>query len=129
MLDEHLPLLIAFACAVALALLIAGLSAVLGPKRPTPVKLEAFECGNPPSGDARGRLSAKFYLVAILFLVFDIEAVFIYPWAVTFNDSLRAGGSVAAGFALGEMLVFVGIIVVGLAYAWRKGALDWSGEG
>jgi len=128
MLEAHLPLLIAFAVAVALVLFIALLSAQLGPKKPSPVKLEAFECGNPPSGDARQRFSVKFYLVAILFLVFDIEAVFIYPWAVTFSDNVRAGSATAV-LALLDMVVFVGVVVVGLVYAWRKGALDWSIRG
>lgn len=127
MLEAHLPLFLAFVAAVALVLLIAFLSAKLGPKRPSPVKREAFECGNPSSGEAREPFSVKFYLCAILFLVFDIEAVFIYPWAVSFHREL-AGGRAAAGLALLEMLVFVGIIVVGLVYAWRKGALDWSGK-
>lgn len=126
MLEAHLPLFITLVVSLALAGLMAWLGAVLGPRRPTRVKLETFECGNPASGDARERVNVKFYLVAILFLVFDIEAVFIYPWAVAFSDAVRGTGSVPAVVAFGAMLSFVGIIVVALVYAWRKGALDWT---
>ena len=90
MLDAHLPLLLTIALAIGLGAFILVLSAWLGPKRMTPVKADAFECGNPSSGHARYRFAVKFYMVAILFLVFDIEAVFIYPWAVVFSDATRA---------------------------------------
>jgi NADH-quinone oxidoreductase subunit A len=126
MLEAHLPLLIVLVVASVLAGAILFLSSVLGPKRPTPIKQAIFECGNAPTGDARERFNVKFYLVAILFLVFDIEAVFIYPWAVVFSDSTKQQGGVSPLLALVDMLVFVAIIVVGLAYAWRKGALEWS---
>jgi NADH-quinone oxidoreductase subunit A len=84
----------------------------------TKVKGEAFECGNPPSGTAWGRFSVRFYLTALLFLVFDVEVVFLYPWAV----QLRTLGM----FGFGEALVYIGILVVGLIYAWQRGALDWD---
>jgi NADH-quinone oxidoreductase subunit A len=126
MLEAHLPLLIVFVVASGLAGLILFLSSALGPKRPSPIKQAIFECGNPPTGDARERFNVKFYLVAILFLVFDIEAVFIYPWAVAFSQSTRGQGGVSPVVALVEMLAFVAVIVVGLAYAWRKGALEWN---
>lgn len=126
MLDAHLPLLIALVASVALGAVILVLSALLGPKRPSAVKEQVFECGNPPSGDARGRFNSKFHLVAVLFLIFDIEGIFIYPWAIVFSDSLRGTASLSPALLLGEMLVFVGIIVTALVYAWRKGALDWS---
>jgi NADH-quinone oxidoreductase subunit A len=90
----------------------------LGPRRPSVTKGEAFECGNPASGSAWGRFSVKFYLTAILFIVFDVEVVFLYPWALEF----RALGFV--GFV--EMLVFVAVLALGLAYVWRKGALEWE---
>jgi NADH-quinone oxidoreductase subunit A len=91
----------------------------LGPKRPDgPVKGEAFECGNPPTGSAWGRFSIRFYLTALLFLVFDVEVVFLYPWAV----ELRRLGM----FGFVEVLVYIGILAVGLAYAWQRGALDWD---
>ncbi|MGH7837873.1 MAG: NADH-quinone oxidoreductase subunit A [Candidatus Binataceae bacterium] len=92
---------------------------LLGPRRAGgKVKGEAFECGNPPSGSAWGRFSVRFYLTAILFLVFDVEVVFLYPWAV----NLRELGM----FGLVEALVFIGVLAAGLAYAWQRGALDWD---
>src|SRR6202140_3669179 len=90
----------------------------IGPRRPSTVKGEAFECGNPPSGSAWGRFSVHFYLTAILFLVFDVEVAFLFPWAV----ELRTLGM--AGFV--DALVFILILAVGLAYAWQRGALDWD---
>lgn len=126
MLDAHLPLIYVALMAVGLGGLILVLGQLLGPRRPSAIKSEAFECGNPSSGSARQPFHARFYLVAILFLVFDIEAVFIYPWAVTFSDALKGGTAVSATVALVEMLVFVAVIVVGLVYVWRKGALEWG---
>ncbi len=126
MLQAHLPLLITLVVAVVLGAVILGLGVLLGPRRASRIKEEAFECGNPPTGDARERFNVKYYMVAILFLVFDIEAVFVYPWAVTFSDSTKGKSALSPVFALVEMLVFVAIILVGLAYAWRKGALEWG---
>ncbi len=91
---------------------------LIGPRRPSAVKGEAFECGNPPSGSAWGRFSVRFYLTAILFLVFDVEIIFLYPWAV----ELRGLGM----FGFAEVSVFILILGVGLVYAWRRGALDWD---
>lgn len=91
---------------------------LLGPSRETPVKGDAFECGNPPTGSAWGRFSVKFYLTAILFIVFDVEVVFLYPWAVLFR---RLGW-----FGFGEMVVFIAVLGVALLYVWRKGALEWD---
>lgn len=82
------------------------------------IKGEAFECGNPPSGSAWGRFSVRFYLTAILFLIFDVEVVFLYPWAV----ELRQLGA----FGLIEALVFIAVLFVGLIYAWRRGVFDWA---
>ena len=93
-------------------------STLLGPVAPSTVKGQVFECGNPPSGTARGRFSVHFYLVAILFIVFDVEVVFLYPWAVLFRD--------LGLFGFFEMLTFLLVLGVGLVYAWRKGALEWS---
>ncbi len=126
MLQAHVPLLISTLLAGALGGTILLLSAWLGPKRSSAVKSEAFECGNPPSGHARHRFAVKFYLVAILFLIFDIEVVFIYPWAVVFRDATKSIGNLSPALLALEMAVFVAVILVGLAYAWRKGALDWS---
>ena len=94
------------------------LSRLLGPSRPTPEKLAPYECGMPPVGDARERHSVKFYLVAMIFLLFDIEVAFLYPWAMALRD-LRWTGFI-------QVLVFVAILVVGYAYVWRKGALNWD---
>ncbi len=94
------------------------INSILGPKRPSAVKGDAFECGNPSSGTAWGRFSVRFYLTALLFLVFDVEIVFLYPWAV----ELRRLGI----FGFVEALVFIAILSVGLIYAWERGALDWD---
>lgn len=129
MLTEYLPLFISLVLALGLAALVLGLGWLLGPRRATKVKQEVFECGNPSTGPARERFNVKFYLVAILFLVFDIEATFVYPWAVVFSDAAKgAEPSVSPMLAVLEMVTFVGIVVVGLAYAWRKGALEWGPE-
>ncbi|OGQ89355.1 MAG: hypothetical protein A2289_16770 [Deltaproteobacteria bacterium RIFOXYA12_FULL_58_15] len=128
MLQSHLPLFLVLVVALGLGVFILVVSSLVGPKRPSAVKADAFECGNPPSGYARERFGVKFYLVAILFLVFDIEAVFIYPWAIVFSDSTRGAGTLSPLLVVVEMVVFVGILMIGLAYAWRKGALEWGPE-
>jgi NADH-quinone oxidoreductase subunit A len=102
--------------------------------RPTPVKQQAYESGMAPLGDARDRFSVKFYLVAMLFIIFDIETVFMIPWGVHYrqlscNVPLGAAGCPVGQlsmFGLGEMLVFIGILVVGFVYVWKKGALQWD---
>jgi NADH-quinone oxidoreductase subunit A len=111
-----LLVLFAFAGIVVLALLF--IAQKVGPKRPNAAKAEPFESGNPPRGDARIRFSVKFYLVAMLFLIFDIEVVFLYPWAIYFRN--------LGIFGLVEMGIFLGILIIGLAYIWRKGALEWD---
>jgi NADH-quinone oxidoreductase subunit A len=115
-------------------LLIVALSALTVRSRPTPVKQTPYESGIPPLGDARERFSVKFYLVAILFIVFDIETVFMIPWGVYYRQlsctTELVRGACPAGqisfFGLGEMLVFMAILLVGLAYVWKKGALHWD---
>ena len=114
--------------ALLLGIFILALSAWLGPRRPSSIKSEAFEGGNPSSGQARERFHVRFYLVAILFVVFDIETVFAYPWALVFNESARGNSALSPWLLAGEMLVFVAVMVVALVYAWRKGALDWGPE-
>ncbi len=115
--------------------LMLGLTMVLGPKRTSPIKDEPFECGSEPIGSPRVKFSVKFYQVAILFLVFDIEVAFLYPWASLFRElsctgPLDAVTGVCMGqstlFGLVEMLVFLAILVIALAYVWRKRALDWA---
>jgi NADH-quinone oxidoreductase subunit A len=109
--------------------LFTALAALIGPKVATPEKLKPFECGSEPIGTPRGRYSVKFYQVAILFLVFDIEAAFMYPWAVLFNQLSKTtgpNGPQVSVFGFVEMLLFVGILVVALAYVWRKKAIGWE---
>lgn len=122
----YIPLGAAIALAFGFNAIFTVLSAAVGPKRQTAAKNLPFECGSDPIGSPRGRYSVRFYQVAILFLVFDIEAAFMYPWAVLFRDlSISAtGGSSMLGFT--EMFVFVSILVVALAYVWRKKAIGWD---
>jgi NADH-quinone oxidoreductase subunit A len=94
-------------------------------RRPTPVKEHPYESGMPPLGSARERFSVKFYLVAMLFIVFDIETVFLFPWATIFREAGGAAG-MGTGFLLVEMLVFIAILAVGYVYAWKRGALEWD---
>lgn len=116
------------------AVLIVAASTLLTRSRPTPVKQQAYESGVPALGDARERFSVRFYLVAILFIIFDIETVFMIPWAVYYkqlscfvplvNDVCPVGN--ISFFGLGEMLVFMAILLVGFIYVWKKGALQWD---
>jgi NADH-quinone oxidoreductase subunit A len=115
---NYLPLLIHFLVALALAGVIVLLSSLVGYRRPTAAKMSPYECGMTPVGDARARFSVKFYLVAMLFILFDVEAVFLYPWAVILRDLKM--------FGFWEMLVYIGIMLVGFFYVWKKGALDWG---
>jgi len=115
---RYLPLLIHFLLALGLATGFVVLSALVGKHRPTRAKLEPYECGMPPVGDARQRFSVKFYLVAMLFILFDVEAVFLYPWAVIFRD-LKL-------FGFFEMLVYILVLLAGFFYLWKKGVLDWN---
>jgi NADH-quinone oxidoreductase subunit A len=109
-------LLLALGAAFAIGSIV--LSKILGPRRPTPEKGAPYECGMPPVGDARERHSIKFYLVAMVFLLFDIEVAFLYPWAMALRD-LRWTGFI-------QVVVFLAILVAGYAYLWKKGALDWD---
>jgi NADH-quinone oxidoreductase subunit A len=114
----YFSLLVLFGLAGAVVLALLFVAEKLGPKSINPVKAEPFESGNPPRGDARIRFSVKFYLVAMLFLIFDLEVVFLYPWAILFR---RLGL-----FGLIEMGIFLGILVIGFIYVWKKGALEWD---
>ena len=120
---EFVPVLVMLLFALGFAVLNLVLSFVLGAKAPTnPVKDMAYECGMPPITEAHQRFSVKFYLVAILFVLFDIEVIFLYPWAVHFGEeALRA-------FLFIEMLIFIGILFLGWWYVIRKGAVDWAQE-
>ena len=115
---EYLGILIMFLLAAGIGGAFLLLASTLGPKRPSPAKAEPFECGKEPFGLPAGRFSVKFYLVAMLFILFDVELVFLFPWAVVY----RTLG--LYGFL--EMLVFIGIVALGFIYAWKKGALEWQ---
>jgi NADH-quinone oxidoreductase subunit A len=121
--EQYLTLSILGVLAIVLGATILVLNKLLGPQKWTKSKLDTFETGNEPEGDARQRFSVRFYLVAILFILFDIEVVFMFPWAVLYREYVAAGLGL---FMLMEMLVFIGILVLGLAYVWRKGALEWD---
>jgi NADH-quinone oxidoreductase subunit A len=115
---RYLPLLIHFLVAALLASAIVTLSWIIGYRKPTRAKLSPYECGMTPVGDARERFSVKFYLVAMLFILFDVEAVFLYPWAVILRDLKM--------FGFWEMMVYIFILLVGFFYIWKKGVLDWG---
>jgi NADH-quinone oxidoreductase subunit A len=117
---RYLPLLIHILLAGAIATAIITLSWLIGQRKPTRAKMEAYECGMHPVGDSRGRFSVKFYLVAMLFILFDVEAIFLYPWAVILRHLKH--------FGLWEMFVYIGIVLVGFFYVWKKGVLDWGPE-
>jgi NADH-quinone oxidoreductase subunit A len=118
MAEPYLATLVTFCFAGALVGTFAVLGKLLGPRRTTPLKSDPFECGNPASGTARERFPVRFYLTAILFIVFDVEIVFLYPWAVVFR---RLGW-----FGFAEMLVFIAVLALALVYVWKKGALEWE---
>jgi NADH-quinone oxidoreductase subunit A len=101
------------------------MAVAIGPRYVTPEKLAPFECGSEPIGSPRGRYSVKFYQVAILFLVFDIETAFMYPWAVMYQSLSTTGEGISA-FGFVEMQLFVMVLVVALAYVWRKKAIGWD---
>ena len=116
--DGWLGVVIMTVFGVGFAGLMIGLSLLLGPKNPTPEKLAPYECGMPAVGNARERHSVKFYLVAMIFLLFDIEIAFLYPWAVSVFD--------LGWTAWISMMIFIAELALGLVYAWKKGALEWE---
>jgi NADH-quinone oxidoreductase subunit A len=118
--EGWLPIVIMIACGVGLGVVGTALSQLVGPRKPTPEKGAPYECGVPPVGDARERQSVKFYLVAMIFLLFDIEVAFLYPWAMALRD-LGWGGFF-------QILVFFGLLLTGYIYVWRKGVLDWGSQ-
>src|SRR6266513_4542330 len=107
--------------------LLIGLSHPVAPRKPTCVKDAPYESGMPPLGNARDRFSVKFYLVAMLFIIFDIETVFLIPWGtIYFGGAAASAGGPSTGFLLVEMLVFMFILAVGYVYVWKRGALEWD---
>jgi NADH-quinone oxidoreductase subunit A len=125
---QYLPIAILLIAALGVGIIQIFLGSLLGPKKPTKVKLEPYECGIKSESSARVRFSVKFSLVALLFLLFDVEFVFILLWAVVFQSGSFSseGGMSFQMFAFLEMMVFIVILLAGYAYAWKKGALDWS---
>ncbi len=118
MLDVYIPVFLFILVALGFAIFTLMVAGLVHPRRYNRVKLQAYECGIEPLTDARDRYSVRYYLVAMLFVIFDVETVFMFPWAVIMDE--------LALFGLIEMLVFLFILVVGYVYAWRKGALDWT---
>ena len=118
MLSAWAPILVFMILVTGFALVSVIGSLILGMRKPTPQKQAPYECGMQPVGTARERFSVKFYLVAMLFLLFDIEAVFLFPWAVVYRD-LKL-------FGFFEMLLFIAVVLAGYVYVWKKGALEWE---
>jgi NADH-quinone oxidoreductase subunit A len=117
-LDNYGSLLLMFVLAAGLAGALITVSSIIGRHKPSPEKDQPYECGIRPTGDAREPFSVHFYMVGLIFILFDIEAIFLYPWALVYHD-LKLFGFV-------EMLLYIGILLVGYIYLWKKGALDWN---
>jgi NADH-quinone oxidoreductase subunit A len=128
-----LPILIFAACATALSLGMLGIASVFGPKRQSAVKQMPYESGMDPIHDAHRRFDVRFHLVAIAFLIFDVELLFLYPWAVATRSDSGIDAAVAAagplgytrGLVFGEVMVFMALLALGLVYAWKKGVFQW----
>jgi len=115
---RYIPLLLQVIVGAVLATVMITLSHLLGKHKWTPAKNSPYECGIVPTGDAQQRFSVKFYMVAMLFILFDVEAVFLYPWAVIARQLKM--------FGFWEMIVYIGLVLVGFFYIWKKGMLDWN---
>ena len=118
MLINYLPIFVLLVISTVMAAVVIVLGTIIGPRHPTPRKLQPYESGMTPIGPAQRRFPIKFYLIAVLFILFDVEIIFLYPWAVVFRQ--------LGWFGFVEMLVFVGILLVGYVYIWKKGALEWD---
>jgi NADH-quinone oxidoreductase subunit A len=119
---EYLPILIFLGLAAVLGGVLIAVPLLIAPSKPDPEKLSAYECGFPAFGDARMKFDVRFYLVAILFIIFDLEVAFLFPWAIT----LTKMGWGASVFAFWSMMCFLGVLTVGFIYEWKKGALEWE---
>jgi NADH-quinone oxidoreductase subunit A len=118
LLAEYLPILIFLGIAVAIAGIALGASYIVAGERPDPEKNAAYECGFDPFEDSRGKFDVRFYLVAILFIIFDLEVAFLFPWAISLGE--------LGAFGFWSMMLFLAILTVGFIYEWRKGALEWE---
>jgi len=123
---NYIPLVLQILFALGIACGMVGVSFLIGKHKNSRTKLGPYECGMDPVGDARGRFSVRFYLVAMLFILFDVEAVFMLPWAVIYRRLPAITGSRLFGFW--ELLVYLGFVAVGLFYVWKKGILDWAND-
>ena len=123
MLADATPVLLVLTVAMAFAALFLGLSSWLGPRRRDPLKESPYECGIPPRSTVQIRFFIRYFLVALLFLLFDLEAAFLYPWVVLYRTMLEAGHG---AFALAEMGTFAFVLLVGFVYIWKKGGLEWQ---
>jgi NADH-quinone oxidoreductase subunit A len=117
-LSQYLPIVLLLMLATAFAVLSVVASRLVGPRRPTPAKLAPYECGIVPERVPRDRFPVKFYVVAMLFIVFDVETIFLFPWAVTFRQ--------LGLFGLVEMAIFIGLVFVAYVYVWQRGGLEWT---
>ena len=118
MLTEYLPIMIFLGLAIVLGLVLILAAAVVAVRNPDPEKVSAYECGFNAFDDARMKFDVRFYLVSILFIIFDLEVAFLFPWAVAFKDVSMVG--------FWSMMVFLGVLTIGFAYEWKKGALEWE---
>ncbi len=118
LLIEYLPILLFLAIAIAMTIAMVGMSYVLGPQKPDAEKLSAYECGFEAYDDARSKFDVRFYLVAILFIIFDLEVAFLFPWATALGD--------IGMFGFVSMMIFLTILTIGFIYEWKKGALEWE---
>jgi NADH-quinone oxidoreductase subunit A len=115
---EYLPILIFIGLAAVLGAVLLVVPFLIAPSKPDPEKLSAYECGFPAFGDARMKFDVRFYLVSLLFIIFDLEVAFLFPWAITLGKT--------GVFAFWSMMVFLGVLTVGFIYEWKKGALEWE---
>ncbi len=124
MLENYLPVLLFVFVGLAFGVVPLFLGKALGPNRPSAEKMTAYECGFDAFEDARMKFDVRYYLIAILFILFDLEIAFLFPWAVVFKDFIAAGA--AAWFMFGSVMVFLAILVIGYIVEWKNGALDWE---
>jgi NADH-quinone oxidoreductase subunit A len=118
LLAEYFPILVFLGIAIVIAVAAVGASFVVGEKNPDPEKLSAYECGFEAFSDARSKFDVRYYLVAILFIIFDLEVAFLFPWAVSLGD--------IGLFGFWSMVLFLGVLTIGFVYEWKKGALEWE---
>ena len=122
--ENYFPILMFVLVGIAVGVLPVAMGFMLAPSRPDPEKLSPYECGFEAFEDARMKFDVRYYLIAILFILFDLEIAFLFPWATVFKDIVAAESIRFFGFV--EMLVFVAVLVIGYVYAWAKGALEWE---